>query len=133
MNKLTITSAALLLVSSFAMGCATTAQLPKTELTSIPAVYHGQWEQGPCGSDKFGVYTLRITDREMRWYENSSSVKSVVAKDGGVLVTASSEGEGSIWATMVHLRVNGDQLTVTSFPEEFSYTRTKCGPYSFDD
>lgn len=109
--------------------------LPETDVTTIPAAFHGRWgiNPGDCtdeNGDAKGAIT--ISEDQLRFYESVATLGAVSESGAGDLrATYAFTGEGEEWTRDIRLAISedGTELTRTEYGEDAMaepLTYTKC-------
>lgn len=101
------------------------APAPAEPITSIPAAFHGVYDQDRESCGQASEYRLNVTADALRFHESIGTVRAVtVAGPNDVEVAADYEGEGEKWSNRRRLRLAEGRLTISG--EGIEIVRLRC-------
>lgn len=113
---------ALMMVSLIAGGAIAGETQP-----SIPARFQGLWMSNLKQCSFLSDTQLKITAKELHFYESHGSVRSIKIKGKSDLyLIADFSGEGEKWQQSLRFRLSSDQKRLTDITDKTPFIRYRC-------
>jgi len=101
------------------------APAPAQATTSIPAAFHGVYDQDRESCGRASEYRLTVSADALRFHESIGIVRAVTVEGPNDLeVVADYEGEGESWTNRRRLRLAEGRLTISG--EGIEIVRLRC-------